>query len=77
MVVDFPPGQAAPMHSTLTIDYIVVLEGEITLVLETGEVVLGPGDCLVDRGVIHAWRNDGSELMRMVTVTVPAKPLYE
>jgi quercetin dioxygenase-like cupin family protein len=76
MVVDFPPGQVAPMHATNTVDYIVVLEGRITLGLETGDVVLGPGDCLVDRGVIHSWRNDGAETVRMVTVIVPAKPLY-
>ena len=52
------------MHRTETIDYAIVLEGEITMLLDDSEVVLGPGDVLVQRGTNHAWSNRG---------TIPAK----
>ena len=77
LITEMPPGQAgeAFMHATNTIDYLAVLSGEITLVLETEEVVLRAGDLIVDRGVIHGWRNDGSEVAKMVSVNVPALPV--
>jgi len=69
------PGEQAFMHATDTIDYLAVLSGEITLVLETEEVVLRAGDLIVDRGVIHGWRNDGTEVAKMVSVNVPSHPV--
>jgi len=45
------------MHKTNTIDYCVVLSGEIWAVLDEGEVLLRAGDCLVQRGTRHAWSN--------------------
>lgn len=45
------------MHKTETIDFGVVLSGEIWLELDEGEVHLKPGDCVVQRGTMHAWRN--------------------
>jgi mannose-6-phosphate isomerase-like protein (cupin superfamily) len=47
------------MHQTQTIDYVVIISGEIWLKLERGEVRLGAGDCVVQRGTRHAWRNRG------------------
>ena len=48
-------------HVTDTIDYLVVIEGEITLELDDGvEVVLVAGDCVVQRGTRHAWKNHSS-----------------
>ena len=52
------------MHRTETIDYAIVLEGEITMLLDDSEVVLKAGDVLVQRGTNHAWSNRG---------TIPAK----
>ena len=78
ILTEMPPGgsgDTAFMHATDTIDYLAVLSGEITLVLETEEVVLRAGDLIVDRGVIHGWRNDGTQVATMVSVTVPALPL--
>lgn len=63
------------MHVTDTIDYIVVIRGEITLVLEDGEQVLRSGDVVVDRGVPHAWENRGVEPAVIVAVLVDAAPL--
>jgi quercetin dioxygenase-like cupin family protein len=72
---DFPPGGSSPMHATDTIDYVVVISGEVAFVTETGETLLRAGDVLVDRGVVHAWRNDGAQPCRIVTVMAPALPI--
>jgi quercetin dioxygenase-like cupin family protein len=74
---EFPPGRGelAFMHATDTIDYLVVISGEITLVLEESETVCGPGTLIVDRGVNHGWRNDGAEMAVYASVTIPAKPV--
>lgn len=63
------------MHATNTLDYLVVLSGEITLLLETGEVTLHTGDTLVDRGVIHAWENRGATAALCAVFNVDALPL--
>jgi quercetin dioxygenase-like cupin family protein len=72
---DFAPGMTSPMHATNTIDYICILAGECVLVTETGETHLRAGDVFVDRGILHAWRNDGDEPCRIVSVLCPSKPL--
>ncbi|MCW1431236.1 cupin domain-containing protein [Novosphingobium sp. JCM 18896] len=73
--VDIPPGGGTEMHATATIDYLAVLSGEITLVTETGKTVLRPGDILVDRGVVHAWQNEGTVPCRILGTLVAAKPI--
>lgn len=77
LVSGLPPGLEtdAFMHATDTLDYLVVLSGEVVLVLETGEVTLRAGDFIVDRGVIHGWRNDGDVPSVTACVTIPAKPV--
>jgi len=57
-------------HTTDTVDYVMVLEGEIALELDTGEVVLHPGDCVVQRRTRHAWRNRNDRPVRMMAVMV-------
>lgn len=71
---DFAPGGAAPMHRTVTLDYCVVLKGEIVLILEGGkEVVLKEGDTLVQRGTMHAWLNKTDEWCRVLVVMLGAE----
>lgn len=55
-LITWPPGFEYPMHATPTLDYVVVLSGELELGLETDTVILGPGDVLVQRGTAHSWR---------------------
>lgn len=74
-VCTFNPGAEAFMHATDTIDYLVIISGQVTLVLEEGEVTLGPGDLVVDRGVMHAWRNDGAVPCVAAVVNLPAAPV--
>jgi quercetin dioxygenase-like cupin family protein len=75
MLIEFAPNTSAAYHATDTIDYITVVRGELTLVLETGDVVLKQGDALIDRGILHGWRNDGVEITQATVVTVPAHPV--
>ena len=65
--------EADGFHATKTIDYVMVLEGEISLELDTGEVTLHPGDCVVQRGTRHAWRNRNDHPVKMVAVMVSTR----
>ena len=69
------PGGArhAAMHRTRSIDYAVVLEGEIDMLLDDSEVHLKAGDVLVQQGTNHAWVNRGSRPCRMAFVLIDAK----
>lgn len=58
------------MHRTESVDYGVVIEGEMTLVLDDGEVQLKPGSVVVQRGTNHAWANRSGKPCRMLFVLV-------
>lgn len=72
-VVDMPPGTRSPMHRTESVDYGVVLEGTLTLVLDGGETTVGPGDLVVQRGTDHAWENRGDVIVRMLFVLLDGR----
>ena len=72
---DFPPGNTGVMHRTDTVDYVLVLSGEIDMVMDDSTVRLEAGDVMVQRGTIHAWFNRGTEVARVAFVLVDAKPL--
>lgn len=55
-------------HTTPTIDYVQVIEGEVFLALDTGEVALRAGDCVVQRATRHAWRNRTARPARIAAV---------
>lgn len=56
--VDMMPGALSPMHRTVSLDYGVVIEGEVEIVLDSGETkLLKRGDITIQRGTMHAWRN--------------------
>ena len=63
------------MHKTNTLDYCVVLSGQIYAMLDEGEVLLRAGDCLVQRGTRHAWSNRTEEPCVIAFVLLAAKPL--
>jgi mannose-6-phosphate isomerase-like protein (cupin superfamily) len=63
------------MHKTRTIDYVILLSGELTLVLDKGEVELKPFDVVVQRGTSHAWINKGKEPALIAAVLIDAKPI--
>jgi len=75
--VDFVPGETSAMHRTVSIDYGVVLEGEIEAVLDSGETrMMRRGDVCIQRGTMHAWRNPSdTEWARMLFVLQSIVPL--
>ncbi|GAP93260.1 putative cupin 2 domain-containing protein [Rosellinia necatrix] len=73
-VSNIAPRFAVPMHRTLSLDYAVVLSGEIALRLEGGaERVVRAGEFVVQGGVAHAWVNRADEPCRIAFVTVGAR----
>jgi mannose-6-phosphate isomerase-like protein (cupin superfamily) len=58
------------MHRTESVDYGVVIEGELTLVLDEGEVALKQGSVVVQRGTSHAWANRSGKPCRMLFVLI-------
>jgi hypothetical protein len=63
----------ALMHRTSTIDYGIVLEGEITLILDEGETIVRAGDIVIQRGTNHAWANRSTKDCRMAFILVDGK----
>jgi uncharacterized cupin superfamily protein len=77
-VIDMPPGSSAPMHRTKTIDYGIVLSGEVDLELDDGvELHLETGDLVVQRATAHAWYNRSERVARMLFVMVDGEITQE
>ncbi|MEY4424648.1 MAG: hypothetical protein RJB56_275 [Actinomycetota bacterium] len=66
-------GNQSPMHRTESIDYGIVLEGEIWLVLDDSEVLLKAGDVCIQRGTDHAWANRSDKVCRVAFILVDGK----
>ena len=63
------------MHKTSTVDYIIVLKGEIYAIMNKGETLLKAGDVLVQRGTTHSWSVRGTEPCIIAAVLVSADPV--
>ncbi|KKM91021.1 hypothetical protein LCGC14_1232730 [marine sediment metagenome] len=63
------------MHTTKTVDYIILLQGEVTLLLDEEEVELKPFDVVIQRGTNHAWINKGSTPALLAAILIDAEPL--
>jgi len=74
-IVEFGPGNAPRVHRTDSIDYAVVMSGEIDMELDETVVHLKAGDVLVQRGTIHNWVNNGSDPCVVAFVLIDAKPV--
>ena len=74
-IVSFGPGVAPRNHRTDSIDYAVVMSGEIDMDLDGTTVHLKAGDVLVQRGTIHNWNNRGTVPCVVAFVLVAAKPV--
>ena len=62
------------MHKTDTLNYFVLMTGQLWALTEGRDVLLMPGDVLVQRGCMHGWRNDGTEVARLVCVLIDSLP---
>ena len=75
-VVDMLPGKESPMHRTNSIDYGIVLEGEVELELDDGaKRTVRQGGIIVQRGTNHLWRNTTDKVCRIAFVLIEA-PAY-
>jgi mannose-6-phosphate isomerase-like protein (cupin superfamily) len=74
-IVEFGPGVAPRNHRTDSIDYAVVMSGEIDMELEESMVHLRAGDVLVQRGTIHNWINRGTQPCVIAFILIDAKPV--
>jgi mannose-6-phosphate isomerase-like protein (cupin superfamily) len=74
-LVQHAPGDARhpSMHRTRSVDYAIVLEGEIDMLLDDSEVHLKAGDILVQQGTNHAWVNNGTETCRIAFILIDAQ----
>ena len=61
---------AEGFHRTQTVDHVLVLDGPVELVLDDGSVIVEPGDCVIQRGTNHAWRNHGDAPIRLVAFMI-------
>ena len=66
-------GKRTVMHRTRTLDYVVVIEGELVLILDDSEVILKPGDVAVQRGTDHAWENRSAGIARAAFFHIDAR----
>lgn len=74
-IVQFDPGNSPRVHRTDSIDYAVVMSGEIDMELDDEVIHLKAGDVLVQRGTIHNWVNKGSEPCRIAFILIDAAPV--
>jgi len=72
--VEFKVGEPHPMmHQTQTLDYIIILSGELYLIMEEGETLLKAGDIVIQRGTNHAWSNRSDEACIQLAVLIDAE----
>ncbi|KAF7985347.1 hypothetical protein HWV62_6561 [Athelia sp. TMB] len=73
---DLAPGAITPMHRTPSIDFNILVQGEIILILKDGSEthLKVPGEAVVQKGTLHAWKNPGTTWARMGSVLVDAEP---
>lgn len=76
-IVDMLPGRASPLHRSWSIDYGIVLSGDLELELDDGSVTaLSAGDIVVQRATNHLWRNPSpDQVCRIVFILIEAKPV--
>ena len=67
---EFPPGVVSPVHRTQSVDYGIVLDGEVVLVLDDSETTLRAGDVVVQRGTAHRWENRTEATARMAFILI-------
>ncbi|CAM1506689.1 Fc.00g063300.m01.CDS01 [Cosmosporella sp. VM-42] len=75
-IVDIWPGFPAVMHRTGSVDYGIVIEGEVDCVLDDGASrTFKRGDIIIQRGTNHGWRNSGTKVARICFTLLPTPPV--
>lgn len=75
-VLDLYPGYPGVLHRTGSVDYAVVMEGEVDCILDDGATrSFKRGDIIIQRGTMHAWKNNGTEIARVAAFLLPIQPI--
>jgi quercetin dioxygenase-like cupin family protein len=74
-IIDFAPHTSGHVHRTESLDYVLVLAGEIEMQLDQSTVTMKAGDVMVQRGTNHGWTNKTDSTARVAFVLMDAKPL--
>ncbi len=74
-VIEYLPGVSPRNHRTRTVDYVIVISGEIDMQMDDTKVHLNAGDVLVQRGTIHNWENRSTEPCVIAFVLIDAEPV--
>ena len=75
-ILELEPGNIPRVHRTDSLDYAVIMSGEIDMELESGEIThLKAGDVVVQRGTVHNWVNRGTGPCRIAFVLIAARPV--
>lgn len=73
-IVDFPPRSVGVFHRSLSLDYIVVQKGSVTLTLDDGsKTKINQGDFVIQQATMHGWDNESDEWARILAIMLPAK----
>ena len=76
-VVEYGPGVVPRNHRTASIDYAVIMAGEIDMLMDDSEVHLVAGDVVVQMGTNHAWANRGDEPCQIAFILIGANPPWK
>jgi len=73
---ELAPGAITAMHRTSSLDYNILVSGELMLIMEDGteKLLKNPGDVVIQKGTMHAWKNPSQGWTRWVTVLIAAEP---
>jgi quercetin dioxygenase-like cupin family protein len=74
-VNDIMPGATATMHRTESIDYVIVISGNVEMEMDGSTIAMSAGDVMIQRGTNHAWVNRSAEPARIAFVLIDAQPL--
>ncbi|KAJ7225548.1 hypothetical protein GGX14DRAFT_548373 [Mycena pura] len=74
---DLAPGAQTPMHRTRSLDYNILLQGELVLIMDDGSEthLKNPGDTVIQKGTLHAWRNPSASWARWMCAVIAAEPV--
>jgi quercetin dioxygenase-like cupin family protein len=78
-IVDFPPKSLGLVHRSITLDYIFVMKGSVTLVLDDGSrTQVHAGECVVQQATMHSWDNESDDWARLLCVLIASqKPVVQ
>jgi naringenin degradation protein FdeH len=76
-IATYRPGAMFEIHATKTVDYIIVISGELTMLLEDREIILSPGDVVVQLAAPHGWANRGTAECVVAAILLTAEGANE